>query len=94
MFRRYARQPLQQRLVVRVLQIVLNLTHAFGVVIALGRQQFFDAMLAARVCPLGADEVRIVITDDALVQDPETIIERFAPEFEKLVLWALMSAEY
>lgn len=35
-----------------------------------------------------------IITDDALVQDPEAIIERFAPEFEKLVLWALMSAEY
>jgi diacylglycerol O-acyltransferase len=34
-----------------------------------------------------------IITDDALVQDPEAIIQRFAPEFEKLVLLALMSAE-
>jgi WS/DGAT/MGAT family acyltransferase len=31
-----------------------------------------------------------IVTDDALVQDPEQIISRFAPEFEKLVLLALM----
>ena len=31
-----------------------------------------------------------IVTDDALVQDPEQIIARFAPEFEKLVLSALM----
>jgi diacylglycerol O-acyltransferase len=32
-----------------------------------------------------------IVTDDALVKDPEQIIARFAPEFEKLVLLALMS---
>jgi diacylglycerol O-acyltransferase len=32
-----------------------------------------------------------IVTDDALVSDPEQIIARFAPEFEKLVLLALMS---
>lgn len=32
-----------------------------------------------------------IVTDDALVTDPDRIIERFAPEFEKLVLLALMS---
>ncbi len=32
-----------------------------------------------------------IVTDDALVNDPDQIIERFAPEFEKLVLLALMS---
>lgn len=31
-----------------------------------------------------------IVTDDALVQDPDNIIRRFAPEFEKLVLLALM----
>jgi len=31
-----------------------------------------------------------IVTDDALVQDPEAIIERFEPEFEKLVMLALM----
>ncbi|QYF95901.1 wax ester/triacylglycerol synthase family O-acyltransferase [Massilia sp. PAMC28688] len=31
-----------------------------------------------------------IVTDDALVQDPDNIIKRFAPEFEKLVLLALM----
>lgn len=31
-----------------------------------------------------------IVTDDALVQDPDHIISRFAPEFEKLVLLALM----
>lgn len=31
-----------------------------------------------------------IVTDDALVTDPEHIIERFAPEFEKLVMLALM----
>ncbi len=31
-----------------------------------------------------------IVTDDALVQDPDNIIKRFAPEFEKLVLMALM----
>lgn len=33
-----------------------------------------------------------IVTDDALVRDPDDIIERFAPEFEKLVLTALMAA--
>ena len=33
-----------------------------------------------------------IVTDDALVQDPDNIISRFAPEFEKLVLLALMGA--
>jgi diacylglycerol O-acyltransferase len=33
-----------------------------------------------------------IVTDDALVQDPDNIINRFAPEFEKLVLMALMGA--
>lgn len=32
-----------------------------------------------------------IVTDDALADDPERIIERFAPEFEKLVMLALMS---
>lgn len=31
-----------------------------------------------------------IVTDDALVQDPDNIIRRFAPEFDKLVLLALM----
>ena len=31
-----------------------------------------------------------IVTDDALVRDPDNIIGRFAPEFEKLVLLALM----
>jgi WS/DGAT/MGAT family acyltransferase len=31
-----------------------------------------------------------IVTDDALARDPEQIISRFAPEFEKLVLLALM----
>ena len=31
-----------------------------------------------------------IVTDDALVQDPDNIIRCFAPEFEKLVLLALM----
>jgi diacylglycerol O-acyltransferase len=31
-----------------------------------------------------------IVTDDALVKDPDNIINRFAPEFEKLVLLALM----
>lgn len=31
-----------------------------------------------------------IVTDDAMVQDPDNIIKRFAPEFEKLVLMALM----
>jgi diacylglycerol O-acyltransferase / wax synthase len=31
-----------------------------------------------------------IVTDDALVQDPDNIIKRFAPEFEKLVMIALM----
>jgi diacylglycerol O-acyltransferase len=31
-----------------------------------------------------------IVTDDALVQDPDNIIKRFAPEFEKLVMMALM----
>jgi diacylglycerol O-acyltransferase len=31
-----------------------------------------------------------IVTDDALVQDPDNIISRFAPEFEKLVMMALM----
>ena len=31
-----------------------------------------------------------IVTDDAVVQDPDNIIERFAPEFEKLVMMALM----
>jgi WS/DGAT/MGAT family acyltransferase len=31
-----------------------------------------------------------IVTDDALVQDPDNIINRFAPEFEKLVMLALM----
>ena len=33
-----------------------------------------------------------IVTDDALVQDPDNIIKRFAPEFEKLVMLALMGA--
>ena len=33
-----------------------------------------------------------IVTDDALVQDPDNIIRRFAPEFEKLVMLALMGA--
>ena len=33
-----------------------------------------------------------IVTDDALVQDPDHIISRFAPEFEKLVMLALMGA--
>ncbi|MES2118258.1 MAG: wax ester/triacylglycerol synthase family O-acyltransferase [Pseudomonadota bacterium] len=33
-----------------------------------------------------------IVTDDALARDPENIIRRFAPEFEKLVLLALMDA--
>jgi hypothetical protein len=33
-----------------------------------------------------------IVTDDALVKDPDNIIRRFAPEFEKLVMMALMSA--
>jgi len=33
-----------------------------------------------------------IVTDDALVRDPDNIIARFAPEFEKLVLLALMSS--
>lgn len=32
-----------------------------------------------------------IVTDDAIVSDPQQIINRFAPEFEKLVLLALMS---
>ncbi|MCG2586011.1 wax ester/triacylglycerol synthase family O-acyltransferase [Massilia sp. TS11] len=32
-----------------------------------------------------------IVTDDAIVHDPEHIIARFAPEFEKLVLLALMA---
>ena len=31
-----------------------------------------------------------IVTDDALVRDPDNIINRFAPEFEKLVMMALM----
>jgi len=31
-----------------------------------------------------------IVTDDALVRDPDNIIRRFAPEFEKLVMLALM----
>ncbi len=31
-----------------------------------------------------------IVTDDALVTDPDNIIKRFAPEFEKLVMLALM----
>lgn len=31
-----------------------------------------------------------IVTDDALVRDPDHIINRFAPEFEKLVMIALM----
>lgn len=31
-----------------------------------------------------------IVTDDALVRDPGNVIRRFAPEFEKLVLLALM----
>ncbi len=31
-----------------------------------------------------------IVTDDALVKDPDNIIKRFAPEFEKLVMLALM----
>jgi diacylglycerol O-acyltransferase / wax synthase len=31
-----------------------------------------------------------IVTDDALVKDPDNVIKRFAPEFEKLVLLALM----
>jgi diacylglycerol O-acyltransferase / wax synthase len=31
-----------------------------------------------------------IVTDDALVRDPDNIIRRFAPEFEKLVMMALM----
>ena len=33
-----------------------------------------------------------IVTDDAVADDPHDIIRRFAPEFEKLVLLALMSA--
>ena len=33
-----------------------------------------------------------IVTDDALVKDPDNIIRRFAPEFEKLVMLALMGA--
>ena len=33
-----------------------------------------------------------IVTDDALVKDPDNIISRFAPEFEKLVMLALMGA--
>lgn len=33
-----------------------------------------------------------LVTDDAIASDPHEIINRFAPEFEKLVLLALMSA--
>ncbi|HAT31966.1 MAG TPA: wax ester/triacylglycerol synthase family O-acyltransferase [Janthinobacterium sp.] len=33
-----------------------------------------------------------IVTDDALVTDPDNIIGRFAPEFEKLVLLALMGS--
>ena len=32
-----------------------------------------------------------IVTDDAIAEDPQHIIERFAPEFENLVLLALMS---
>ena len=32
-----------------------------------------------------------IVTDDALVRDPDDIIKRFAPEFEKLVMLALMA---
>jgi WS/DGAT/MGAT family acyltransferase len=32
-----------------------------------------------------------IVTDEAMAQDPHEIINRFAPEFEKLVLLALMS---
>ncbi len=32
-----------------------------------------------------------IVVDEAIADDPEQIIERFAPEFEKLVLLALMS---
>jgi len=32
-----------------------------------------------------------IVVDDAIADDPERIIERFAPEFEKLVWLALMS---
>ncbi|WP_247869675.1 wax ester/triacylglycerol synthase family O-acyltransferase [Herbaspirillum sp. ST 5-3] len=32
-----------------------------------------------------------LVTDDAIASDPHAIIQRFAPEFEKLVLLALMS---
>lgn len=32
-----------------------------------------------------------VVTDDALVNDPDAIISRFAPEFEKLLMLVLMS---
>ncbi len=32
-----------------------------------------------------------IVTDDAMVRDPDHIIARFAPEFEKLVLLAMMS---
>ncbi|WP_273670349.1 wax ester/triacylglycerol synthase family O-acyltransferase [Janthinobacterium fluminis] len=31
-----------------------------------------------------------IVTDDALVTDPDNVIKRFAPEFEKLVMLALM----
>ncbi|SFV10821.1 wax ester/triacylglycerol synthase family O-acyltransferase [Pseudoduganella namucuonensis] len=33
-----------------------------------------------------------IVTDDALVRDPDNVIGRFGPEFEKLVLLALMGA--
>ncbi|HEY0847889.1 MAG TPA: wax ester/triacylglycerol synthase family O-acyltransferase [Noviherbaspirillum sp.] len=33
-----------------------------------------------------------IVTDDAIASDPHDIIRRFAPEFEKLVMLALMSA--
>jgi diacylglycerol O-acyltransferase len=32
-----------------------------------------------------------IVTDDAIATDPHEIINRFAPEFEKLVMLALMS---
>ncbi len=32
-----------------------------------------------------------IVTDDAVAEDPKSIIERFEPEFEKLVLMALMA---
>jgi diacylglycerol O-acyltransferase len=35
-----------------------------------------------------------IVTDDAMADDPAAIIARFEPEFEKLVLLALMSEEF